>query len=918
MAEETFSLDGNLPESEYSGLSELPEVKTPMEWLRGNGKGEFREQLLDEVIPQRQELPDWSRNLEEQDLPAVIEKKIFYDGTGQGMNKIGEFFYTVKDSFARGIENMPLDVMRFLAAIGAATGIEEESNTDLLKRLDDVRTSQDFAKALRDFELGVDADAFSNEIADVFGQMGIIILGGGILKGAGVGVKTAGGVLEGLAEGGEYLSKDIAAQRQHEGGLEQYKGEGLGFATGYGVIAGLMGARGVEASFLDHFGEFTGKKFLREAVEKEMFEEGGQNIAERLARRTQNEIYGTDTDKTTWLEDLLSTGKAMLLGGIGGATVGGVAFVNNHNRMKEILVDNFGLTKTDANKLAWQYLEDSTNALVKNSMALQDLSPKSRVMQFSKEQLMRDGQTEKEADKTLARIRRDIIKEQVKKDEELSKNEFFERSQDTNDLVEYLREKTGVQVMEDSVIEEEKQNIADRRAELESQLAQTETQAEETAQEQPTVETQMAETVPEQTKSEQQNNLKQSQFDIIQSNNPMHDDYHVGIRSIDDIKTFDETINDEESFVWGDYSREDAQRDLAKGTVTVYSSHPIEQGGFVSTSRNQARDYAGGKNAKIYQQEVPITDVAWISGDEGQLARVETKIEPIATEETTSTQPVVDETTSTEQAVTEKKPTEQPKETPTPVQLELNFLNAQENAINQAMGIESPTLPVNEDMLTKQDIDTINNKIDEINTKLDELKNVKTDDQKAEYEVGKELNSFQQPKQAKSIYAERIAKQTKTEGISPILHNVRDTKAAKKAVDDLVENEENVAWEMLENNRADTRGFLRAEVAEALKRKIAKTQDPEVRKTQLRRLISAYSDVATRAGQELRALADDSLVDAIRDAAQIESEASRKVKRAVKNKADKVQKTVDKIVKSNKVMSDKKLWDMIKEKMECK
>lgn len=792
MAEETFSLDGNLPESEYSGLSELPEVKTPMEWLRGNGKGEFREQLLDEVIPQRQELPDWSRNLEEQDLPAVIEKKIFYDGSGQGMNKIGEFFYTVKDSFARGIENMPLDVMRYLAAIGAATGIAEESSTDLLKRLDDVRTSQDFAKALRDFELGVDADAFSNEIADVFGQMGTIMVGGGILKSAGVGAKTAGGVLEGLAEGGEYLSKDIAAQRQREGGLEQYKGEGLGFATGYGVIAGLMGARGVEASFLDHFGEFTGKKFLREAVEKEMFEEGGQNIAERLARRTQNEIYGTDTDKTTWWQDLVSTGKAMLLGGIGGATVGGVAFVNNHNRMKEMLVDNFGLTKTDANKLAWQYLEDSTDALVKNSMALQDLSPKSRVMQFSKEQLVRDGQTAEEADKTLARIRRDIIKEQVKKDEELSKNDFFEQSQTTDGLVEYLREKTGIQVMEDSVIEEEKQNIADRRAELESQQAQTEAQTEQQ------VETQTTETAQEQPTSEQP------------------------------------------------------------------------------------------------------------------------AIETVATEETTQTQPEVEETTSTEQAVTEEKPTEQPKETPTPVQLELNFLNAQENAINQAMGIESPILPVNEDMLTKQDIDTINNKIDEINTKLDELKNVKTDDQKAEYEVGKELNTFQKPQMAKSKYAERVAQQTKTEKVSPILHSVRDMKAAKQAADTLVESEENSAWEMLENNRADTRGFLRAEVAEALKRKIAKIQDPEVRKEQLRRLINAYSDVATRAGQELRALADDSLVDAIRDAAQIETEASRKVKRAVKNKADKVQKKVDKVVKSNKVMTDKKLWDLIKEKMECK
>lgn len=119
------------------------------------------------------------------------------------------------------------------------------------------------------------------------------------------------------------------------------------------------------------------------------------------------------------------------------------------------------------------------------------------------------------------------------------------------------------------------------------------------------------------------NTLKQEQNRIIQESNPMTDDYHVGIRNENDIKTFNEAINDDESFTWGDYSKEDAQRDLEKGTVTVYSSKPIENGNFVSTSRNQARDYAGGENAKIYSKEVPINEVAWINGDEGQYAKVE-------------------------------------------------------------------------------------------------------------------------------------------------------------------------------------------------------------------------------------------------------------------------------------------------------
>lgn len=114
--------------------------------------------------------------------------------------------------------------------------------------------------------------------------------------------------------------------------------------------------------------------------------------------------------------------------------------------------------------------------------------------------------------------------------------------------------------------------------------------------------------------------IKEKQLKIILETNPMNDDYHVGIRNIDDIKTFDEVIDDDESFVWGDFSREDAQEALEKGEIKVYSSKEIKDGNFVSTSYNQARDYAG--NGKVYSKIVPLEDVAWISGDEGQYAKV--------------------------------------------------------------------------------------------------------------------------------------------------------------------------------------------------------------------------------------------------------------------------------------------------------
>lgn len=115
---------------------------------------------------------------------------------------------------------------------------------------------------------------------------------------------------------------------------------------------------------------------------------------------------------------------------------------------------------------------------------------------------------------------------------------------------------------------------------------------------------------------------KVEQFKIIQETNPMHDDYHVGIRKPSDIKTWDEVIDDEDSFTWGDFTKADAEEALKTGKITIYSSKPIKQGTFISPSKAQAEEYAGGKGKKVYSKTIPLKDVAWINGDEGQFAKL--------------------------------------------------------------------------------------------------------------------------------------------------------------------------------------------------------------------------------------------------------------------------------------------------------
>lgn len=122
-------------------------------------------------------------------------------------------------------------------------------------------------------------------------------------------------------------------------------------------------------------------------------------------------------------------------------------------------------------------------------------------------------------------------------------------------------------------------------------------------------------------------NLKEKQLEIIKNNNPMLDDYHTGIRTIDDIKTFEETLQDSD---WVDYdefnpdfTRGMAEEALEIGKITVYSSYPIKQGIFISPSYMEAESYS--ENGKVYSREVNLNDVAWIDPTQGQYAKVNVK-----------------------------------------------------------------------------------------------------------------------------------------------------------------------------------------------------------------------------------------------------------------------------------------------------
>ena len=116
--------------------------------------------------------------------------------------------------------------------------------------------------------------------------------------------------------------------------------------------------------------------------------------------------------------------------------------------------------------------------------------------------------------------------------------------------------------------------------------------------------------------------LKEWQIDVIQRTNPAPDANYTWIRSVSDVLTFDEALQDSDWIGWEvgyfdpDYSGVDAKQALATGIITIYSSYPIEQGVFVTPSKMEAMSYSG--TGWVYCKTVLLTDVAWIDPTQGQ------------------------------------------------------------------------------------------------------------------------------------------------------------------------------------------------------------------------------------------------------------------------------------------------------------
>ena len=85
--------------------------------------------------------------------------------------------------------------------------------------------------------------------------------------------------------------------------------------------------------------------------------------------------------------------------------------------------------------------------------------------------------------------------------------------------------------------------------------------------------------------------FKQKQLETILESNPSGNETSTWIRNVEDIKTYQEALQDSDWSDWKnisfdpDYTPDMVQEALNTGKITVYSSYPIEQGIFVTPSK---------------------------------------------------------------------------------------------------------------------------------------------------------------------------------------------------------------------------------------------------------------------------------------------------------------------------------------------
>lgn len=201
---------------------------------------------------------------------------------------------------------------------------------------------------------------------------------------------------------------------------------------------------------------------------------------------------------------------------------------------------------------------------------------------------------------------------------------------------------------------EEIEKLTNRVKELETELAKIKTPTTVTApqesnissevsafQQQEKIQNQVTQSIQEQNKAIDEsikktltlNDVRQKQWEIIQKTNPKEEGTNsTWVDKPEDAKTFYEVNHKDSDYPFNenysdDWTVKDKMNVEATGKITVYSSYPIEDGNWVTPSKEERLSYAG--SGKLYSATMDPRDIAWVDAGQGQVAHISDELKEV-------------------------------------------------------------------------------------------------------------------------------------------------------------------------------------------------------------------------------------------------------------------------------------------------
>lgn len=129
------------------------------------------------------------------------------------------------------------------------------------------------------------------------------------------------------------------------------------------------------------------------------------------------------------------------------------------------------------------------------------------------------------------------------------------------------------------------------------------------------------------------NDVRQKQWEIIQKTNPKEEGTNsTWVDKPEDAKTFYEVNHKDSDYPFNenysdDWTVKDKMNVEATGKITVYSSYPIEDGNWVTPSKEEGLSYAG--SGKLYSATMDPRDIAWVNAGQGQVAHISDELKEV-------------------------------------------------------------------------------------------------------------------------------------------------------------------------------------------------------------------------------------------------------------------------------------------------